>query len=125
MSTPVPKAGERGRDVPQGLVREGPQDRDLDDVPGPFSLFRRREQALQEPDRLANGHSLGSRQKHPGQGDVLELAQVTEVVIRGQALLTCPAEGFTESALRDPDPCPVPLTGQQYHIEAGPRTGPP
>ena len=48
---------------------------------------------------------LVPRQEHPGQGDVLELAQVTEVVVDGQALLTRPAEGFTEPALRDPDPC--------------------
>ena len=37
---------------------------------------------------------------------MLELAQVTEVVVSGQALLTRPAERFTESALRDPGPCP-------------------
>ena len=35
---------------------------------------------------------------------MLELAQVTEVVIRGQALLTRPAQRFTEPALCDPDP---------------------
>ena len=35
-------------------------------------------------------------QEHPGQGDVLELAQVAEVVLGGQALLTRPVEGFTQ-----------------------------
>ena len=33
-------------------------------------------------------------QKHPGQGDVLKLSQVAEVVLRGQALRTRPAEGL-------------------------------
>src|SRR6202035_920853 len=46
------------------------------------------------------------RQEQPGQGDVLELAQVTEVVIDGQVVFTRPAESFTYSALPDPDPCP-------------------
>ena len=36
---------------------------------------------------------------------MLELAQVAEVVLGGQALLTRPAEGFTQPALRDPHPC--------------------
>ena len=50
--------------------------------------------------------ALTPRQEHPGQGDVLELAQVRQVVISGQVLLTRPAEGSTESALPDPDLCP-------------------
>ena len=68
------------------------------------------QEALQEPGRLVKGRlrtlALMPRQEQPDQGDVLELAQVAEVVINGQALLTRPAESFTESALRDPDPCP-------------------
>ena len=77
-------------------------------LPVLLALFRRSQEAVQEPDRLVSG-ALGtlvlvSRHEHPGQGDVLELAQVTEVVIDGQALLTRPAESFTEAALRDPVP---------------------
>ena len=45
-------------------------------------------------------------QEHPGQGDVLELAQVAELVLDGQAPLTHPAERFTQLALRDPHPRP-------------------
>ena len=45
-------------------------------------------------------------QERPGQGDVLELAQVAEVVLNGQALLTRPAEGVIQPPLRDPHPCP-------------------
>ena len=60
------------------LVRERPQDQDLDDASRPLALFRRSQEAVQEPDRLVNG-ALGtlvliSRHEHPGQGDVLELA---------------------------------------------------
>ena len=43
-------------------------------------------------------------QEHPGQRDVLELAQVAEVVLSRQALLTRPAEGFAQPPLRDPHP---------------------
>ena len=44
------------------------------------------------------------RQEDPGQRDVLELAQVTEVVISGQALFARPAERLAQCALRDPGP---------------------
>src|SRR2546429_9828954 len=44
-------------------------------------------------------------QEHPGQSDVLELAQVAEVVRNGEALLTRPVEGFTQPPLGDPHPC--------------------
>ena len=91
-------------------MRERPQHQDLDDASRPAPCFGRQQEALQEPGRLVREAlrtlALVSRQEQPGQGDVLELAQVTEVVIDGQALLTRPAESFTEPALRDPDPCP-------------------
>src|SRR6185437_5956369 len=78
--------------------------------PRPAPRFRRQQKALQELGRLVPGalRSLAPvpRQEQPGQGDVLELARVAEVVIDGQAMLTGPAESFTESALRDPDPGP-------------------
>ena len=108
-------------------MRERLQHQDLDDASRPAPLFRRQQEALQEPGRLVQGAlrtlALVPRQEHPGQGDVLELAQVTEVVIDGQALLTRPAEGFTESALRDPDPClqrrDRPHVGEEVaHIQA-------
>src|ERR1039457_4567406 len=90
-------------------MRERPQHQDLDDASRPPSLFRRQEEALQELERLVNGapctFALIPRQEHPGQGDVLELAQVAEVVVSGQALLTRPAQRVAEPALRDPDPC--------------------
>src|SRR6516164_4070669 len=43
--------------------------------------------------------------EHPGQGNMLELAQVAEVIRNREALLTRPAEGFTHPPLRDPHPC--------------------
>src|SRR3712207_8130378 len=48
--------------------------------------------------------ALVSGQEHPCQGDVLELAQVAEVVMGGQALLTRPAQGFSQPTLRNPHP---------------------
>src|SRR5690348_3969865 len=103
------QGGKRRRHVPLRLVGERLQQNDLDDASRPPAFFRREQQALQEPGRLMHGALwalvLMPRQEQPGQGDVLELAQVTEAVINGQAVLTRPAEGFTESALPDPDPC--------------------
>ena len=86
------------------LVRERPQYTDLDDASRPLALFRRSKEAVQEPGLLVNG-ALGtlvliSRHEQAGQGDVLELAQVAEVVIDGQALLTRPAESFTSCPAR-------------------------
>src|SRR3712207_4231002 len=43
--------------------------------------------------------------EHPRHGDVLELTQVAEVVMGGQAPLTRPAQGFTQPTLRNPHPC--------------------
>ena len=45
-------------------------------------------------------------QEHPGQGDVLELAQVAEVIVSGQTVLTRPAERFTQLAPARPAPVP-------------------
>src|SRR5947208_3225307 len=73
-------------------------------------LFGCPQEAFQEPGRLVYGalRALGrvAGQEHPGQGDVLELAQVAEVVVDGQTSLTGPAEGFTQLPLGDPHPCP-------------------
>ena len=38
--------------------------------------------------------ALVTSQEYSGQGDVLELAQVAEVIISRQSLLTRPVEGF-------------------------------
>src|SRR5205807_2216042 len=85
-------------------------DQDLDDASRPASCFRRRQEALKEPGRLVNGGSGPllrlPRQEHPGQRDVLEFVEVTEVIGGGQALLAGPAERLTEPALRHPDACP-------------------
>src|SRR5919202_2109546 len=45
---------------------------------------------------------LSVGQEHPGQGEVLELVEVAEVVMGRQALRTYPIERFTQPALRDP-----------------------
>jgi hypothetical protein len=40
--------------------------------------------------------------EHPHQGDVLELTQVAEVVINGEAPLTRPSQGFSSVNLPNP-----------------------
>ena len=57
-------------------------------LPVLLPFFRRWQEALQEPGRVVHGAVLCALvrvpgQEHPGQGDVLELAQVAEVVVDG------------------------------------------
>ena len=99
----------RSRDVALHLVGERLQHQDFDHASRPLAFFRCLQEALQESHCLKHGAvctvALIPGQEHPGQGDVLELAQVAEVVLGGQALLTRPVQGFTQPALRDPHPC--------------------
>ena len=75
-------------------------------LPGPAPFLGGQEETFQQLDRLvesglvALGRVLG--QQHPGQGDVLELAQVAEVVRGGQSPLTHPAR-----PLRSSLPCAI------------------
>ena len=70
------------------------------------------EEALQELERLAAPALTPRsapvlRQQQPGQGDVLELAQVAEVVVDGQAAARAPSRRASPSLpLRDPHPRP-------------------
>ena len=69
----------------------------------PSSAARRRRS--RRSTRLSHGApSRGRRpgQEHPGERDVLELAQVAEVVVDRQALLARPAQGLAQPPLRDP-----------------------
>jgi hypothetical protein len=61
--------------------------------------------AIRSPASAASRRRGASRQQHPGQGDVLELAQITEVVLAGHALRPNPAEGVAHPALGQPGPC--------------------
>ena len=40
----------------------------------------------------------------PGQGDVLELAQITEIIVNGKVLFARPLLSFAQPALRNPYP---------------------
>src|SRR5439155_14496877 len=75
----------------------------------PLPFFRSLQKALQESHGLTNGAvctlALMPGQEHPGQGNVLELAQVAEVVLNGQALLPRPVEGLVQPPLGGPHPC--------------------
>src|SRR5579859_6894870 len=78
---------ERSGDVALRLAGQRLQHEDLDNASRPLPLFGRSYQALQKSGRLLNGARsvLGriSGQERPGQGHVLELAQVAEVVVEG------------------------------------------
>lgn len=58
-------------------------------------------------------------QQRPGQGDVLELAHVAELVGGGQASLTRPAERPARRPLRDPHPRPDGRDGPHVGEEVG------
>ena len=102
-------AAQAQRDVALHLVGKRLQNQDFDDASRPPAFFRCLQEALQESHCLKHGAvctvALIPGQEHPGQGDVLELAQVAKVVLGGQALLPRPVEGFTQPPLRDPHPC--------------------
>ena len=87
------------------------------------AVLGRLQQALQESDRLAGARpSAVLGQEHPGQGDVLELAQVAEVVVGGQAPLARPAERFAQPPLRDQHPCPQRRDGPHVRGRSRRRT---
>src|SRR5262249_51182841 len=82
---------------------------DFDDTSRPLTFLRCFQEAREQSHCLKQGAvsmlALRPGQEHPGQGDVLEFAQVAEVVLGGQALFTRPAKGLAQSPLRDPHPC--------------------
>jgi hypothetical protein len=100
---------ESSRDIVLCLVGERLQHQDFDDASRPLTCFRCFQEAFQESHCLKHGAvctvALRPGQEHPSQGDVLELAQVAQVVRNGEALLTRPTEGFPQPPLRDPHPC--------------------
>jgi hypothetical protein len=69
------------------LMGERLQYQDLENASCPLPFYRRQQEALQESQGHMNGvfcavaPILG--QKHPSQGDMLELTQVAEVVLSG------------------------------------------
>ena len=72
------------------------QHQDLDHTAQPSARFRRWQEPLQESGRVLEG-ALRTvccvlSQQHSGEGDVLELVQVAEVVLDGQAGLTDPVK---------------------------------
>ena len=84
-------------------------DQDLDHAPAPRTLLSRSEQTLQEAGRLVQEAPRRLRrvpgQQQPGERDVLELAQVAEIVLAGQTSFPSPAQRFTQRALGDQHPC--------------------
>src|SRR5436309_12840836 len=78
---------ESRRDVVLLMVSKCLQYQDFDDASRPITFFRRLQEALEEAQCLTKGAvctvALVLSQEQPGQGDVLELAQVAEVVLSG------------------------------------------
>jgi len=102
--------GQRGRDVAPRLMSDGLKNQDFEQASGPLPLLRRLSKVLQKSGGVVEGiiGALGRvrGQEHPGEGDVLELAQVAEVVPSRETSLTRPAEGFIPTAEGDPHPRP-------------------
>ena len=74
---------------------------------GPEVMFRRGVGATTGlvADEVGDTVALILGYKNPGEGDVLELAQVAEVVFTRQSPLMHPFEGFAQPPLCDPYPC--------------------
>ena len=72
------------------------QHQDLDQAAQPCARFRREEEPFQESGRVLEGAfrtvCCVLSKEHSGEGDVLELVQVAEVVIEGQPGLTDPVK---------------------------------
>ena len=89
-------------------MRERLEHQDLDDAACPSTCFRRPKETLQEFWCLARGvvATLPSRtgQQQSGEGDVVELAHVAQLVLDGDAMRAGPAQRLAQLPLRDPDP---------------------
>jgi len=89
------------------LVGEGQQHENRDGASRPPPCFRRVQKVLQESDLLVHDAIVPfvaiAGKEDPGQGDVLELAQVAKIVVDGEIALTHPAQGFAEPTLGQPD----------------------
>ena len=116
---------------PCASMRERLQHQDLDDASRPLPRVPPpAQETLQEcPWPRAAGAFVPIApvpgDEHPRQGDVLELAQVAEVVVDGQAPLAHPAQGLGQPALRDPHPRLQRRDGTHVGIRAPGRTGAP
>ena len=100
-------SGASAPDVAASVVREGLQDQDLDEGAGPAALLGGDRQPIEETvRRSAPATSAASREQDPGQGDVLVLADVGQVVVRGEVVLARPVEGLRQPALRHQQACP-------------------
>ena len=94
--------------APAVVLGERLQDEDLDDAAPPSARFGGDQQTLKErdrfldPARVMGPGALG--QEHSGKGDVLVLADVSQVVFDRQSALADPGFGLAQSALRCVDP---------------------
>ena len=86
------------REVSLRLKREGLQQQDLDGAAQPAAGFCRLQEMPQQPGSLVKGTSLPSvftgSDEHPGQREVLELAQVADVISHREALARAPISGL-------------------------------
>ena len=99
---------QRSRYVAPRLSRQCLQDQDLEDRARPAAGLGRVQESVEELDRVVEG-PLGALsaellEQRPGQGDVLELAQVGQLVVHRQSLAARPVADVVQPALPDPDP---------------------
>ena len=76
------------------------------------ALLGRRQQPSQQPDRrlerAGSSPCVVAGEQQPGEGDVLVLAQIRQLVVGGQPVLACPGGSVTESRRAEAGAGPVP-----------------
>ena len=95
-----------GRD-PVRVLGQRLKNEDFDDCAGAAAGFRGGEKPLQQCDGRAQISAVGgvSREQDAGEGDVLVLVEVGQLVVGGQALRRCPGEGFVDVAVGGEHSC--------------------
>jgi hypothetical protein len=91
-------------------MSERQEDEDFDHTSRSIAVLRRFQEAFQESDPIKYGMvstvALILGQQYPSQRNVFKFAQVAEIVLDRQVLLARPTEGFIQTPLHDPYPCP-------------------
>ena len=90
-----------------GVVGERLQDQDLDQGAGPPALLRGDSEPLEQAVRRAAPSGVRLVQQDPGQGDVLVLAEVVQVVVGLEVLVARPGERLVEAARGDEQAGPL------------------
>src|ERR671914_780733 len=117
------------RPIPKALVCDGLQHHGFDEAANSPGCLGRSLETLQQHQRATRGLfvlvALPARHEHPGEDEMLELAQVAQIVVDREPALGDPRHGIGESALSDPEAGPgrrhrAPLPGEILYRLARP-----